>query len=152
MAGGRISTQGTRGGRMIDVNIRVEGVDKTSDEFKQARREFNTRIRNVMQKVGERRVLPTLRSELPAAFGGKDTGLFVQRERSGVFIGSRLRGNLNRALGWWDFGGKRPLDSARRTGPKVLVKTLDRKRDEIDDAILDELDKAFNPLDFDKLP
>lgn len=147
MAGGRLSTGGTRGGRGIDVSIRIEGLDKTSDEFKQARRQFNSAIRDVMNRVGEREVLPTVRSGLPATFGGKDTAMFVQRERSGVFIGSKLRGNLNRALGYFDFGGKRPLDSQRRTGPKVIVKTLDRKRDRIDDAVLKELLDTFKPLD-----
>lgn len=150
MAAGRLSTGGTRRGRAIDVSIRVDGVERTSEVFRQARREFNNRIRDVMVRVGEREVLPIVRAGLPPTFGGRDTAMFVQRERSGVFIGSKLRGSLNRALGWWDFGGKRPLDSGRRTGPKVLVKTLDRKRDRIDDATLAELLKAFHPLDTDK--
>lgn len=145
----RISA-GSGSRRGIDVNIRIEGADKTSDEFKRARRQFNGAIRDVMVRVGTREVLPTVRSGLPHQFGGKDTGMFVQRERSGVFISSRLRGSLNRALGWWDFGGKRPLDSARRTGPKVLLKELDRKRDRIDDAVLAELLKTFRPLDTSK--
>lgn len=146
MAGGRLSTQGTTRGRGINVDIRVEGLERTSDEFKQARRKFNGAIRDVMVRVGEREVLPAIRSGLPHAIAGKDTGMFVQRERSGVFIGSRLRGNLNRALGFWDFGGKRPLDHARRTGPKVIVRQLDTKRDRIDDAVLKELLDTFSPL------
>jgi hypothetical protein len=145
--GGKISTQGTARGRSIDLSIHIDGLDRTSDEFKHARREMNMRIKEVMRRVGEREVLPDLRAGLPGAIGGKDIGMYVQRERSGVFIGSKLRGTLNRALGWWDFGGKRPMDFDRRTGPKVIFKTLDKKRDRIDDAVLDELLDAFHPLD-----
>lgn len=148
MAGGRISTGGTSRGKAIDVRIHVEGVDRTSDEFKQARREFNDRIRDVMYFVGQGTVLPDMRGRMSAEIGQRwADSLFTQRERSGVFIGSSQRGSLNRALGWLDFGGKRPNDSQRRTGPKVIVQTLDRHRDTIDTAVLKGLNRAFDPLD-----
>ncbi len=133
---------GTRSGRSIDVRIVVE--DAASEELRQARRQFNSAIKQVMIKVGERTVLPDMRSQLPGRWGDR---LYVQRERSGVFVGSRHRGAMNRAFGWYDFGGKRPLDSGRRTGPKVLVKTLDKHRDRIDDLVLEGLMDEFSPLE-----
>lgn len=149
-SGGRIST-GTRSSRGIRVDIRIEGVERTSQEFKEARRSFSSAIRDVMDRVGTREVLPDLKSEMARTLGERWAGTMgIQRERSGVFVKSSARGPLNRALGWLDFGGKRPLDSARRTGPYVIVKTLDRKRDRIDDAVLAELLKTFRPLETDK--
>ena len=142
--GGKIGA-GTRGGRSIDVRIVIEGADKTSDEFKQARREMNARIRDVMVRVGTREVLPLMTQGLPSW-----ARMYVLRERSGVFFGSRQRGDMNRALGWLDFGGKRPDDSQRRTGPHVIMHALDRKRPRIDEATLEALGEAFAPLDMDK--
>jgi hypothetical protein len=126
----------------------VEGVDRTSAEFKQARREFNNRIRDVMVTVGNQTVLPDMRREMTGEIGERwADSLFVQRERSGVFIGSRQRGKMNRALGWLDFGGRRPMDSQIRRGPHVMVRALARHQDSIDDAVLHGLMRAFDPLD-----
>ena len=135
--GGKIGA-GARGGKSLSVNITIEGVDKTSDEFKRARRDFNSQIRDVMVRVGTSEILPAMTPGLPGW-----AKMYVLRERSGVFFGSRTRGPMNRALGWLDFGGKRPMDSQRRTGPKVIVKTLDRKRARIDEATLEALMDAF---------
>jgi hypothetical protein len=143
----RIAT-GTNSRRHIDVRITVEGVDKTSEEFRQARREFNKAIRGVMVRVGEREVLPEIKREMGAY--ADFARPYVQRERSGVFIGSKARGAENRAVGWLDFGGKRPLDTARREGPYAIVRSLDRKRDRIDDEVTRELLKTFHPLDTSK--
>jgi hypothetical protein len=145
--GGRIAT-GTNSRRSIDVRITVEGVDKTSDEFRQARRDFNSAIRGVMVRVGQREVLPEIEQRMGAYAGFARP--YVQRERSGVFIGSKARGAENRAVGWLDFGGKRPLDTKRREGPYAIVKTLDRKRDRIDDEVLRELLETFHPLETDR--
>ena len=145
-SGGRISARGG-GSRGINMAIRVEGVERTSEEFKRARRGFNQDIRRVMVRVGEREVLPLIGSQLPDRWS---RDLFVQKERSGVFIGSRLRGKMNRTLGWFDFGGRRPMDSGRRFGPHVIVKTLDRKRERIDDAVLNALLDTFHPLRTDR--
>jgi hypothetical protein len=135
------------GGRSLSVDIEVEGVEKTSQEFREARSKVNAKIRDVMQKVGQHEVLPIMASGLPGW-----AKMYVLRERSGVFFGSRARGEMNRALGWWDFGGKRPMDHGRRTGPHVIVKALDRKRDRIDEATLKALMDAFSPLETDRAP
>lgn len=136
------------GGPTFQLAIRLEGLEKTSDEFKQARREINVKLRDIMERVGKREALPFVVSAMRARIGGSWAGtLFVKRDRVGVFIGSRLKRGLNRALGWLDFGGKRPQDTGRRQGPKTLVTTLDKRRRSIDDRILKELMDVFDPLE-----
>lgn len=131
-----------RAGMDIQLHITVEGVGRTDADFKGIRRDVNGRMREVMQRVGQGKALPAARSAFPSRkFAGT---LYVQRERSGVFIGSRARGTLNRAVGWLDFGGRRPHDSDARVGPYTLVRTLDRLRPEIDAAILRELEHEFS--------
>lgn len=139
-----LSTTTGRGGRQFALDIRVDGAEKTSDEFKQIRRTINAQLRDAMVKAGERSVLPAIKSDLPGRWGST---LFVKRERGGVFIGSRLRGPMNRALGWFDFGGRRPRDTVRRSGTYAIVRGLQSRRPQIDDAILDELRKAFSDFD-----
>jgi hypothetical protein len=152
--GGRLSSQGTQGaGQLgIRVHVRVEGLDRTEAEFKRISREVNGRMRDVMVRVGERKALPQIRARFPTLSESTDRGLAkgamagslrVQRERSGVFISSRLRKAEDRALGWIDFGGKRPRDSGYRAGTKVIVTTLDRLRPTIDKDVLDELMHEF---------
>jgi hypothetical protein len=152
--GGSISTQGTAQGKLISVDVVIAGIDKTTAEFKAIRKDINSHIRDVMTRVGEQELLPTMRADFPrlttptkkSQVGMMAASLYVQRERSGVFIGSRLRGPKNRALGWIDFGGKRPRDRAARQGPKVIVKTLDSKRALIDSRVLQELEREFRAI------
>lgn len=135
--GGKIGA-GARGGRGLTVSAVIEGDDLTIEQLRRARRDFNGQIRDIMVRVGTSEILPAMTPGLPGW-----AKMYVLRERSGVFFGSRTRGPMNRALGWLDFGGKRPMDSQRRTGPKVIVKTLDRKRARIDEATLEALMDAF---------
>lgn len=145
--GGRLST-GTSGGPRIGVAIRIEGLEKTSQEFKEARRGVNARLRSVMQRAGEQTALPRIRAKFTGGASGRWAGsLFVKKDRQSVFIGSKLRGSMNRAVGWIDFGGKRPLDSSPRRGPKVIVNTLADLRTEIDAQALLEVMREFDPLD-----
>lgn len=146
MAGGSLKA-GTRdkSGPAIAVHARIEGAEKTSKEFRDARRQFNAAMRDVIEEAGERAVLPAIKANFPSRRFA-DT-LYVKRDRIGVFIGSRERGSLNRAVGWLDFGGKRPRDSVRRRGPYVIVRELDRRREYIDTAILVALMKTFHPLE-----
>ena len=144
MAAGRVSASGS-GGPAFTVRARIEGVEKTSAEFKAARRQFNAAMRDVIVAAGEKAVLPAIKSKFGSRTFGKS--LYVQRDRTTVFIGSRMRGALNRAVGWFDFGGKRPRDRQRRKGPYVIVRELDRRREYIDATILAALLETFRPLD-----
>ncbi len=146
--GGRLSAAGSSGdGPAITVTARIEGVDKTSEEFRAARREFNTKMRDVIAAAGERSVLPAIKSRFPSRRWA--ASLYVKRDRTTVFIGSRLRGRFNRALGWLDFGGKRRRDRRRRVGPRVIVTQLGARRRHIDEAILVGLLHTFHPLETD---
>ena len=151
--GGRVSTSGSGGASSTGINVkfRIEGLDKTEAEFKRIRRDINGRMRDVMVRVGEREALPEIKRRFPRLQStdsrglppGKMSGsLRVHRERSGVFISSTLRKADDRALGWIDFGGRRANDHVTRSGPKVIVRTLDRLRPKIDkdvlEAVLDE--------------
>lgn len=145
--GGTLSTGSidrTRGPG-ISVHARIEGVEKTSKEFRQARRLFNAAMRDVIVEAGERAVLPAIKARFPSRRFG--AGLYVKRDRTTVFIGSRERGALNRTVGWLDFGGQRPRDTKRRYGTYVIVRELEGRREYIDGAILIALMKTFKPLE-----
>lgn len=148
MAGGNISTRGTRAGDPLRLRFVIEGLDRTTDEFKQARREINTELRDVMQRVGQREALPYVASAVRSKIGERwASSLKIKRERSGVFIQSSLRGQMNRAFGWLDFGGRRSRDTHARAGIYSIVRTMDDRRDSIDAAVLKGLMQAFDPLD-----
>jgi hypothetical protein len=150
------NVKASAGGRgLISVSVKIEGVEKTSDEFKMIRKDINARMRDVMQRVGEDELLPIIRAGFPRlsapkkgiVAGAMAGSLRIQRERSGVFVSSSLRGQKNRALGWVDFGGKRPRDTHSRHGSKVIVRTLDSKRALVDSRVLKELQKEFRVID-----
>jgi hypothetical protein len=150
------SIKASAGGRgLISVSVKIEGVEKTSDEFKAIRRDINMRMRDVMQRVGEHELLPMIRAGFPRlstpkkgiVAGAMAGSLRIQRERSGVFVSSTLRGPKNRALGWVDFGGKRARDTQTRAGSKVIVRSLDAKRALIDSRVLQELEREFRAID-----
>lgn len=154
---GRISTAGEGAGPAIRLQIRVEGIEKTSDEFKRIRTGINTAMRDAMARVGERQVVPVIKSGLPRKDAGTSRGLppgamassiTVKRDRLDVVIRSTLPKDLDRALGWIDFGGKRQRDTKVRVGPHVIVGTLNAKAGAIEDELFDELRHQFRNLDF----
>lgn len=140
MAHSKAVKQGASGGAKFSFRVEVEGVERTSQEFRRANRDVQKRAREAMFKAGQRTVLPAMQQKLP----GRWKNLFVNKQSSGVFIGSRQRGPMNRALGWLDMGGKRPMDHGKRTGWKIIVTTLDAKREEIDTVAMQEVMKAFS--------
>src|SRR5690242_2310838 len=105
-----VKTAGTTRGELIGVHATVTGIEKTSAEFKAIRRDINRHMRDVMQRVGDQELLPIIRAEFPKLLtptarvqpGMMAASLRTYRLTSGVFIGSRLRGPKNRALGWVD--------------------------------------------------
>jgi hypothetical protein len=142
------------GGQMISVTATITGVEKTSEQFKLIRRDINAHMRDVMERVGDQELLPLIKADFPklstptkyVQAGVMAGSLRTYRERSGVFIGTRLRGPKNRALGWVDFGGKRPRDTSTRSGTKVILRTIDSKRALIDTRVLQELDREFRAI------
>lgn len=151
-SGGRVSVGGGRGDLLLNVRFKIEGVERTSDEFKRIRRDINGRVRDTMVRVGERDLLPPIRREFPRlrattsrglTAGKMGDSLAIQRERSGVFVYSRLRTAENRALGWIDFGGRRRRDTVTRRGPKVILTNVDARRDLIDKRVLEAVMDEF---------
>lgn len=144
--GGTLKAAGsTTGGPAISVSVHIAGLERTSDEFKQARKDVNSKLRDALEKAGKREALPQIRSQ----FGSRTFAatLKVFRDRTTVYVGSSARGSLNRAVGWWDFGGRRPRDSAARVGPHTIVSVLQDRRPLIDRAILEELMQVFDGLE-----
>lgn len=139
--GGRLNVQGSRGRPLFAVNVQVDGVRKTDKAFKDVRRDVNKVMRDAQEQVGKRSVLPTVQARMRTVAGDWADTLYIKRDRVDVFIGSRLKGAENRAIGWLDFGGQRDRDHTRRAGPHVLARTLEQKqpeiRDQIKDAVLD---------------
>jgi hypothetical protein len=145
--GGNISVAGEGSDQPFVVRARIEGLEKTSAEFKAARRRFNAAMRTVMQTAGERAVLPVIKLKFPRLTGRFANSLYVKRDRTTVFIGSRMRGSENRAVGWVDFGGRHPLHKRRRKGLYVIVNELNKRRPLIEEAVLLGLNKTFDPLE-----
>lgn len=143
-SGGSLSARGSS--QQLYLDFDVTGVVETVDDFRAVRRDINASLRDVMGRVGNAEALPLIQSRFPGARFARS--LYVKRDRAGVFIGSRLRGNLNRALGWLDFGGRRPRDSVRRDGPHVIVRSLDQLRPRIDAAVERELLAEFDRRGF----
>jgi hypothetical protein len=144
----RVKATGTSPDQLINFRFRIDGVEKNSEAFKAVKRDINRRMRDVMIRVGERDVLPDVRAQFPVRTGAMAASLKIERERSGVFVGSRLRTARNRALGWIDFGGKRPRDSMFRRGPHIIVRTLDAKRTLIDQRVFDGVLDEFKSKGF----
>lgn len=146
--GGNISVSGVgNAGPPITVRARIEGLEKTSAEFKAARRRFNASLRTVLQVAGERTALPAIKAKFKRLTGRFADSLYVKRDRTTVFIGSRMRGGENRALGHIDFGGKHPRHKRRRKGPYVIVTELHKRQPMINEAILAGLLKTFDPIE-----
>lgn len=153
--GGKISSGAGSRDQLIRFNFRVEGLDRTSNEFKAVRRNINERIRDTMVRVGEKELLPDIHllwnARTAEDTGRLSTSLKIIRERSGVFVGSSLRlkgrrgGPNNRAVGLMEFGGLRSSDGVRFAGIHAITDVVDRKRGLIDrrvlEAVLDEFKK-----------
>lgn len=154
--GGRVA-QGSSTGPAIRLQIKVSGADKTSDEFRRIRGQINTSLRDAMERVGQRVVVPVIKSSLPRKDPSDQRGLppgamaasiTVKRDRLDVVIKSTLPKAQDRALGWIDFGGKRQNDTKVRVGPHVIVGTLNAKSDAIEEGIYHELRTMFRGFDF----
>ena len=155
-SGGKVSRGGGSRDTLIDVRFKIEGLERTSAEFKAVRREINGRMRDTMVRVGERDLLPTIRQRIE--FPWMAAALKIQRERSGVFVGTSLPGvgtkankgrKTDRALGYLDFGGRWHSVGKSREGKRAILNTVDERRDLIDkrvlEAVLDEFsDKGFD--------
>lgn len=155
-SGGKVSKGGGSRDTLIDVRFKIEGLDRTSAEFKAVRREINGRMRDTMVRVGERDLLPTIRQRV--AFPWMAAALKIQRERSGVFVGTTLPGvgrktdkgrKTDRALGYLDFGGRWHSSGIKYDGKRAILGTVDERRDLIDKRVLEAVMDEFTDHGFD---
>jgi hypothetical protein len=157
-AQGRKARTGTTGqsDQIIDFKFRIEGVERNSEAFKAIKRDINARMRETMVRVGERELLPTMRQK--AEFPWVASALKINKERSGVFVGTTLpkmgtmsaRGRVtDRALGYIDFGGRWHSKGPKREGNRAIIGTLEAKATLIDQRVLDGVLKEFSSKGFD---
>jgi hypothetical protein len=161
---------------MIRVYATIEGAERTSDEFKQARREVNIRTRSGVKRAGERAILPFGRRETRTHTPVDPNLLIVKTTSSGGYMTLRTR-KANRIVGLLNYGGKlgpvRPKKTRKRskrnsnhaaaikigggffaaTGPRQYKAGLflERARDHgfprYREILLTEVMQAFDPLD-----
>lgn len=150
----------------VAISVRIDA-DRATDEFRQARREFNTRLRAALVKAGERAVLPSARRLAPRFIS---SSLYVRARSSTAIITTRLRGKLGRVAGllhwggtirtpigpkgkqalWWP-GADHPVAVVRAPrrirGRYYLTRAVEQNRPRIDRIVLEEMLRAFDGLD-----
>lgn len=157
-----------RGGG-FQVKVKIDA-DKAQAEFREARREFNARLKDALRIAGEKVVLPVAKQRAAglSVEGTPIASTLVVRSRSNhAILQSTLRGKKNRAAGLLEFGGtvKTPIrpknagaiffpgaahpvavvEGARTVkGRLYLVGAVNATERRIDDAIRDEMLNAFD--------
>jgi hypothetical protein len=153
---------------MVGVTI---DADRVSAEFKEARRDINRRTKDGLTRAGERVALPAARRNaggLRVAGRSVAASLTVRSTSRTAYLSSSMRGKLNRAVGLLEHGGTVRTPLLPRTakailtpwGPRAAVRgprtysgkhfmsdAVSRNHPQIEDAIWDELRKAFDGLD-----
>lgn len=91
----------------IRVNVKVDAA-KATEEFKQARRDINSRLKAAMERAGKRVVLP----EAKRRVGGLRvegvsvaSSLVIRARSTTAFLTTSLRGRKARAVGLMEYGG-----------------------------------------------
>lgn len=152
-----------QGGAGVQVGVTIDARKGTA-EFKEARREFNARLKDALKEAGERAVLPDARRLAPSFVSPT---LYVRARSSVAIITTRLRGKLARVAGLLHWGGtvrsaitpgtKRALfwpgaqhPVAVVTGPRTyrpklyLSRAVEQNRSRINRIVLEEMTKAFD--------
>lgn len=100
----------------MHVRVNVEGAERTSAEFKRARKEVRSRMRTAILTAAEREVLPDARRNAPAVSGRLRGSLIVRGKYNGAYITTKMRGKRARYVGLHEFGGTvtAPITPKRR--------------------------------------
>ena len=155
-----------RGGQ-LQVSVKVDA-ERTSREFKDARRDLNRRLRAALKQAAERKALPAARA---VAWGFVAPLLTVRATSRSAYITARGPRRLGRAAGLLEFGGVRRdtirvrepgpgsglfvgdgLFRATVTGPRTyrpsyrMTTAVHARRSAIEQAILEEVMQAFDPI------
>lgn len=150
------------------VSVRVDA-HRASDEFKQARKEINGRLKAAMKQAGERVVLPEAKRRsggLKVAGISTASLLVVVPRRASAYI--TARGKRGRAVGLQEFGGtvRSPVLPKKKkavlvngqpiaamttprvyTGRHFLTGAVQAKLPETERVILEEILDAFDGLE-----
>ena len=156
----------------VVISARIEGADRTSDEFKRARREVYRRARRGIKAAGEKSILPHARRETtqhsPVAAGQ----VIVKTTTGDGFLTAQTV-KQGRKLGLLNYGGtvRDPIKPKRKKqavafggvvvaqvntarvyhGTHFLEKARDEGFPEYERLLLTEVMRAFDP-DFEHTP
>lgn len=89
----------SRGGAF---RVRIEGVEKTSAEFKEARKKIRRDVRGHVIEIGSRIILPSARQAAPSIAASH---LTVKATGSSGYLGVQGARRFDRIIGLWNFGG-----------------------------------------------
>lgn len=166
--GGSLGLVG-KGGDGFRVGVHIDAT-KGTEEFKEARREFNRQLKAALKATGEEVVLPEAKRRamgLSVAGVSVPSTLVVRPRSNHYLLQSTLRGKKNRALGLLEFGGAvitpilprkknaiawassdHPVASVKTkrkvTGKKFLMGAVDARESQRDRVLLREMLKAFD--------
>ena len=148
----------------LQVGVKVDAL-KTSQEFKDARRDINARLRVALKIAAERVALPAAAA---AAWGFAKPLLIARSTSRSAYITTRGPRLLGRAVGLLEFGGlvktrieakeagglsigpdivRAAVDTPRRYHPSLrLTKAVMARTGSIEDRVLEEVMQAFDGL------
>jgi hypothetical protein len=162
-----------RGGGDIGLVIRASvDAERTSDQFKAARKEFNRDLKEAMQDAGEETVLPDAKRNaagLKVAGASVPASLVVKARGSSAILQSTMRGKKNRAVGLLEFGrtGTKTIQARKKKammwiggwhpvaevelppmdGMNFMLNAVNDNLDRFDKALLRHVMRAFDGLD-----
>lgn len=150
------------GGVRIEVHVDAA---KATEEFQHARRDMDKRLRVGLRTAGEKVALPEARRRAPTKTGRLRSSLTVKSRARDAVLTTSLTGKKARYVGLLEYGGtvrttiepkrKKALivngqPVARVTGERhyrarhFLSGAVDARREQIQQALLDETMKAFD--------
>jgi acyl dehydratase len=148
------------------VQVKIDG-DRATQEFKDARREINRRLKEGLQKGGEKIALPAAKGFAPVKTGRLRSSLIVRATARRAVITTNLRGKKGRYVGLLEYGGTirarlRPkkakalffngrfvseVVTPRTIKPRgFLQRAVHTRRAAIQAAVGEEVMEAFNDL------
>lgn len=145
---------------MLEISVQVDA-HKAEADFKEARKEIGNRVKLGLKTAGETVALPAVRAHAPVKTGKLRESLYVRASRTGAVITNRRSVPY---VGLQEFGGtvrkwitpkhKKALYinghfvTTVRTprtykAKSFIVTALDENRTQIEEAVADEILKAF---------
>lgn len=155
---------------LVHVGVKVDAAKATA-EFKQARREINTRLKAAMEKAGKRVVLPEAKRRtagLRVEGVSVSSALVIRARSTTAFLTTSLRGKKARAVGLMEYGGTvhtpvlpkkkkavlvNGMPIAAMTTPRhyrgrhMLAFSVEAKLPQTERVILEEVMRAFDGLE-----